>query len=165
MITIDYKANIISGKSLANIQIGNNIEEYLEYVYTYGINIEIKKYNENKRNEIHSYLINKNLLVNTFPNGNIINITSLNSYEGTLNKKIKSGMTFEQIKNSSKNQIVMNGCLFINNDYGFCYCLPSPYDEIADAIKQIPNGLILNKIMIDNLIWWFKPSLTPEYAK
>jgi hypothetical protein len=165
MIFIDYKADIISGKSLANIQIGKNIEEYLQYIHTYRIKFEIKKYNENKKNEIHSYLINENILVNTFPNGKILNISALNYYEGTLNKKIKSGMTVKQIKNNSENQRINNGCLFINNDYGFCYCLPSPYNEITDNIKNLPNNLVLNEIVVDNLEWWFKPNLIPEYAK
>lgn len=161
----DYKADIVSGKSLGNFQIGENINDYLPCIYEQGIKLNIKKYNENQKNEIHSYLIDNNFKINTLPNGYIINITSINSYKGTLNKIIKSGITVEQIKIVTEKQTINNGCLFLNGDYGFCYILPTPYDEIGDTINQLPNDLILNEICVGNFFWWFDHNLIPEYAK
>lgn len=162
---INYTDKIDSGKSLAGFELGKNINEYIGDLYQDKIKLEIKVYNKNKKNEVHHYIIDNNLKINTLKNGEILNIACTNFYYGKYEEKLYLGITTQEIKNKTNKQSIMNGGLFVNGDYGFCFMLPQPYDEIADSIDNIPNDLILNEICVGDFIWWFKPELTPDYAK
>ena len=50
--------------------------------------------------------------------------------------------------------LIKNGSLVIDQDYGMIITLPSPYDEIADNLKDIPLNLILNEIYVGNFDSW-----------
>ena len=50
--------------------------------------------------------------------------------------------------------LIKNGSLVIDQDYGMIITLPSPYDEIADYLKDIPLNLILNEIYVGNFDSW-----------
>lgn len=145
---INYKEKIISGKSLGGFEIGKSIYDYLKNIYKNEISVSIKIYNEKSDKEIHSYSIDDNFIINTLPSGEILNVTSMFRYEGTLNETIKCGMTVSEIKRVSKTQSILNGCLFLDSDHGFYFYLISPYDEIGDSIDHLPNDLILNEITV-----------------
>lgn len=46
-------------------------------------------------------------------------------------------MRFDQIKKLTKRQRIFNGIIILTEDFGLCYVLPAPYDEIADSIENI----------------------------
>ncbi|WP_281323356.1 hypothetical protein [Flavobacterium aestivum] len=162
---IDYKAKVISGKSLIGIEIGSNINNYLTELYSKNVSVAIKIYNENKKNELHNYIINGNVKINTLNDGSILNITCMNSLETKFNDDLYSGITVVELKKKTEKQSILHGSLFLNGDYGICYVLPSPYDEIGDTINHLPDSLVLNEVCIGDFSWWFKPELTPDYAK
>jgi len=66
-------------------------------------------------------------------------------------------MAFAQIKKLTARQRIFNGSLIIDEDFGFSYVLPSPYDEIADSIEDIPPDLKLNEIYISDFSSWISP--------
>ena len=162
---IDYKAKIISGKSLVGLEIDTNINKYLNELYSRNISVINKVYNEGKKNEIHHYIINDNVKVNTLSDGSVLNITCVNSLETKFNNDLYSGISVKELKKKTEKQSILHGSLFLNGDYGICYVLPSPYDEIGDSINHLPDSLVLNEICVGNFSWWFKPELTPDYAK
>lgn len=51
-------------------------------------------------------------------------------------------------------QKIYNGSIIINDDFGVSFILPSPYDEISDAINHIPSGLIINEIFVSDFSFW-----------
>jgi hypothetical protein len=162
---IDYKAEIIPGKSLVGMEIDANINDYINEIYLKNIPVVIKIYNENKKNEIHHYIINDNIKVNTLKDGYILNITCVDSLESKFDNNLYSGISVKELKRKTKKQSILHGSLFLNGDYGICYVLPPPYDEIGDSIHHLPDSLILNEICIGDFSWWFRPELTPDYAK
>ena len=56
--------------------------------------------------------------------------------------------------NLTNKQWIKFGALVIDQDYGMIITLPSPYDEIADYLKDIPLNLILNEIYVGNFDSW-----------
>ena len=50
--------------------------------------------------------------------------------------------------------LIKNGSLIVNEDFGMCITLPSPFDEIADNLKDIPLDLPLNEICVGNFDSW-----------
>lgn len=67
-------------------------------------------------------------------------------------------MAFSQIKKLTARQRIFNGSLIIDEDFGFSYVLPSPYDEIADSIEDIPLDLQLDEIYISDFSSWISAS-------
>lgn len=63
-------------------------------------------------------------------------------------------MPFDQIKKLTERQRIFNGVIILNEDFGFCYVLPTPYDEIADSIENIPPTLTLDEIYISDFSSW-----------
>lgn len=51
-------------------------------------------------------------------------------------------------------QKIYNGSIIINDDFGVSFILPSPYDEISDAINHISSGLIINEIFVSDFSFW-----------
>lgn len=43
---------------------------------------------------------------------------------------------------------ILHGALIVDNDYGLSFPLPSPHDELADHLHQIPPELTLNEIYV-----------------
>jgi hypothetical protein len=162
---VNYNEEIISAKSLAGFELSKNINDYLLDIYQNNISVEIKIYNQDKKNEIHHYNIDNNIKINTLKIGKILNISCMNTYNGKYHEKLHSGITIQEVKEKTETQNIMNGGLFVDRDFGFCFMLPHPYDEIADSINNIPDNLILNEICVGEFDWWFNPELTPDYAK
>jgi hypothetical protein len=162
---MNINLEIVSGKSVAGIEIGENISKYLEDIYDGKYNVESIRYN-NPNGVFHSYNINMDLItINTLESGEIISITCNQEYSGKYRNQLHTGMSVENIIKNSNKQLILHGCLIVNNDFGFYFILPSPYDEIADNITQLPKDLVLNYIHVENIEWWIKPDLTPDYAK
>jgi len=67
-------------------------------------------------------------------------------------------MAFSQIKKLTARQRIFNGSLIIDEDFGFSYVLPPPYDEIADSIEAIPLDLQLDEIYISDFSSWISAS-------
>jgi hypothetical protein len=63
-------------------------------------------------------------------------------------------MSFGQIKKFTKRQRTFNGSIILDDDFGFSYVLPAPYDEIADSIENTPLDLILSEIYISDFSSW-----------
>lgn len=162
---INYKEKINSGKSLAGFELGKNINKYLGDLYYNHIIIETKIFNEDKKNEVHHYFIDNHLKINTLKNGEILNISCIDKYYGKYNELLYLGIKVKELKDNTSAQSIMNGGLFVNKDFGFCFMLQHPYDEIADSINNLPDSLILNEICVGDFTWWFRPEFTPDYAK
>lgn len=162
---INYSSEVTSGRSLAGIEIGANVNLYLPELYQKGISISTKIYNEGENNEVHTYTVDGKLIINTLKSGNILNITCLNCLEVKFNDDLYLGITVKELKEKTEKQSILHGAIFLNGDYGFCYMLSSPYDEIGDSINHLPDSLVLNEVCVGDFSWWFKPELTPDYAK
>ncbi|HGB5613260.1 TPA: hypothetical protein ACIVSE_004570, partial [Salmonella enterica subsp. enterica serovar Javiana] len=59
-----------------------------------------------------------------------------------------------EIKKLTYRQRIFNGSIIIDEDFGFLFILPSPFDEIADSIDSIPSDLKLNEIYIGDYSFW-----------
>ncbi len=65
-------------------------------------------------------------------------------------------MFFYEIAELSKRQRIFNGSLILEEDFGISYVIPSPFDEIADSIQDIPANLRLDEIYISDFSSWVK---------
>ncbi|OCG56931.1 hypothetical protein [Gilliamella sp. Fer4-1] len=163
---IDFTADIISYKSMANIQIGDNILSYLDEMYQYfDVNYQEHELHfsmgEMTRQSFYSLNDDTLTLTTTF-DGDIIGIGCNQNYQGKYLNQYKNelyaGITMEELCSLSKFQKIVYGTLIVDNDYGLYFTLPSPYDEIADTLKDIPYDLKLNEIYVaDNSSWQLKP--------
>ena len=52
-------------------------------------------------------------------------------------------------------QVIMFDSLFVNQDYGFCFVLPYPYNDI-DYISHLPKDLVLKEFMVGRFEKWFR---------
>ncbi|WP_202115491.1 hypothetical protein [Gilliamella sp. Pas-s25] len=78
----------------------------------------------------------------------------MNKYQNEL----YAGITMEELCYLTKFRHLLLGMLIVDDDYGLSFTLPSPYDEIADNLEDIPYDLKLNEIYVtDYSQWQLKP--------
>jgi hypothetical protein len=162
---LNYNVEIISAKSLAGFQLDKDINDYLSGLRQNKTSIVVKVYILDTQIEIHHYNIDNNIKINTLKDGKILNISCVNRYAGKYHGKLYSGMTIQELKEKTTVHNIMNGGLFVDRDFGFCFMLPDPYDQTADSLNNLPDILVLNEICVGNFDWWFNPELTLDYAQ
>ncbi len=144
---INFDSDILSGKSLAGILVGENISIYINEMFS-NFDIELNKYSIPNGDIRHTYSINSTVVVTTLPEGEIVSIGANKRYMGCYEGSICTGKTMGYICDHTHYQQVHNGGLIINRDFGLIFEIPTPYDELADNIEKIPLDLIFNEIFI-----------------
>ncbi|NSX07919.1 hypothetical protein HTX81_04905 [Pseudomonas lini] len=150
---IDFTADIKSKHSVANILLGDNISSYIEELYK-NHSIKTKNYTLPDSNTRAAYVVNDTITIVSLSDGTILSIGCNVHYQGLYRGILSTGMSFGQIKKLTKRQRIFNGSIILDDDFGFSYVLPTPYDEIADSIEHIPLDLILSEIYISDFSSW-----------
>ena len=157
---IDFNADIISYKSLGNIEIGRDVEFYADELYE---NFDVEERTWEKScfsNEVgyelkYIYSLNNGTItICTNCNGRIEELWCNQNYKGKYRNKYKNelyaGITMGELLNLTKKQLIFWGELILDDDYGMAITLPSPWDELDDYFKDIPSDLTLNEIYVGN---------------
>jgi hypothetical protein len=151
---MNINADIISGKSIADIEIGQSIDSYLPAIYKDNRKVELNVY-DNPGIKLHSYRIDDGLItINADENGTILNLSCRYPYKGKYQGKLYPGMTIAQIIAATQKQLLIHGYLVVDGDFGFCFNLPHPYDDDHDYISQLPGDLILGEVYVKDREWW-----------
>lgn len=150
---IDFAAEIKSKHSIANILLQDNISSYLNELYE-NHNVDTKNYTPPDGETRTAYIIDSTLTLSTLPDGTILSIGCNARYKGLYQNTLSTGMPFDQIKKLTKRQRIFNGVIILNEDFGLCYVLPAPYDEIADSIENIPPTLTMDEIYVSDFSSW-----------
>ena len=150
---IDFNARIVSGASIDNIILNENISLYINEMYS-RFSITVKKHFLPDGSERKSYTVDNTLTVVTDKDGVILSLGCNAHYQGGYNGIIFPGMKIIDIIKLTTSQKIYNGSIIINDDFGISFILPPPSDEIADAINYIPAGVIINEIFISDFSFW-----------
>ena len=161
---IDFTADINSKHSAADILLGENISNYIDELYKKH-NIKIKNYNLPDGETRVAYVVNDTITIATLSDGAIFSIGCNVHYKGLYRGILSTGMSFGQVKKLTKRQRIFNGSIILDDDFGFSYVLPTPYDEIADSIEDIPLDLILNEICISDFSSWLSSHQPNQHEK
>ena len=124
-------------------------------IYLLSKNNATAVFSKGKSNEIHRYIINKNIKINTSEKGEILNISCTNTYYGKYKDILYLGITVQEVISKTDKQVIMFDSLFVNQDYGFCFVLPYPYNDI-DYIFHLPKDLVLKEFMVGRFEKWFR---------
>ena len=124
-------------------------------IYLLSKNNATAVFSKGKSNEIHRYIINKNIKINTSEKGEILNISCTNTYYGKYKDILYLGITVQEVISKTDKQVIMFDSLFVNQDYGFCFVLPYPYNDI-DYISHLPKDLVLKEFMVGRFEKWFR---------
>ena len=101
-----------------------------------------------------AYIVDDTMTIATLEDGTIISIGCNVNYKGRYNKILQTGQTMGEIIGLTYKQRIFNGCFIINDDFGFSFELPAPYDKIADSIAHVPLDLVLNEIRVADYSDW-----------
>ena len=104
-----------------------------------------------------AYTIDETITVAALSNGTIVSIGCNEHYKGKWNGLLHTGQTMKDVIKLTDRQRIFNGCIIVNDDFGFLFGLPAPYDEIADEVEHIPLDIVLNNIRVGDFSEW-KPS-------
>ncbi|WP_046383848.1 hypothetical protein [Pseudomonas veronii] len=152
---IDFNAEIKSGESLANIVLNSNVSIYLKELYEYH-EVVVKNYILPDGEIRTAYWVDNTITITTKADGAICSLGCNKNYKGAYRKTFRAGMFFYEIAELSKKQRIFNGFLILEDDFGISYVIPSPFDEIADSIQDIPSNLRLDEIYISDFSSWVK---------
>ena len=150
---IDFNAEIRSACSLGNIKLNENISLYMDEMYSF-FNVEVKNYSLPDGSKKNAYIINETITIATNADGLIFSIGCNQKYTGKYKNILHAGQSMKEVIALTEKQRVFNGSVIINDDFGLCLILPSPYDEIGDSIKSIPNDIIFNEIYVSDFSLW-----------
>lgn len=150
---IDFNARIVSGVSIGNVVLNENISLYINEMQS-RFSVKIKNHSLPDGSERKSYTVDNTLSVITDKDGVILSLGCNAHYQGGYNGIIFPGMEITDIIKLTISQKIYNGSIVINDDFGISFILPCPYDEIADAINDIPGGVIINEIFVSDFSFW-----------
>ncbi|MBH3280296.1 hypothetical protein I5N59_05925 [Serratia marcescens] len=150
---IDFNARIVSGVSIGNVVMNENISLYINEMHS-GFSVKIKNYFLPDGSERKSYAVDNTLTVITDKDGVILSLGCNAHYQGGYDGIIFPGMKIIDIIKLTTSQKIYNGSIIINDDFGISFILPPPYDEIADAVNYIPAGVIINEIFVSDFSFW-----------
>ncbi|HEP1063446.1 TPA: hypothetical protein RFX11_001609 [Klebsiella aerogenes] len=149
----DFSAEIKSFHSLGDVLLNTNISVYLAEMYADHC-VEYKEYLLPDASKRFTYVLDDTLTISTEPDGNIFSIGCNQNYTGLYKNLLYAGQEFGKVKKITNRQRIFNGSIIIDEDFGFQFILPSPFDEIADSIDNIPSNLKLNEIYIGDYSFW-----------
>ncbi|MDX5631066.1 MULTISPECIES: hypothetical protein [unclassified Brenneria] len=150
---IDINADIISNKSIGNISLRDNVNDYLSDMYS-NHTIRFFDYLLPDNEKRMAYVIDETITVATLADGLITSVGCNEKYKGYYMNSLHTGMRMSDIIKLTDNQRIFNGCIILNDDFGFSIDLPAPYDEIADDIDHIPLDLILKEMRVADYYLW-----------
>ena len=144
---INLNSEILSGKGLAGVCLGDNISIYMDEMFS-NFDIEFKEYSIPNGDVRNTYSINSTVIITTLPEGLIISIGCNEQYNGYYEGVLCAGQTMKYICDHTQHQQIHNGGLVVNNDFGLLFEIPAPYDELADDIEKLPLALTFNEIYV-----------------
>ncbi|HAT4510591.1 TPA: hypothetical protein MDM49_002637 [Serratia marcescens] len=150
---IDFNARIVSGASIGNVVLNENISLYINEMHS-RFSVKIKTHFLPDGSERKSYIVDNTLTVVTDKDGIILSLGCNSYYNGSYNEIISPGMEITDVIKLTVSHKIYNGSIIINDDFGVSFILPPPYDEIADAISHIPSGLTINEIFVSDFSFW-----------
>ncbi|WFQ79106.1 hypothetical protein PXH59_16040 [Xenorhabdus sp. SF857] len=150
---VNFCAEIISCHSIGNVLLNSNISDYINEMYSH-YRVEYKEYNLPDNSKRQAYILNETLTISTMPNGIIFSIGCNQNYKGLYKNQLYAGQSIGDVISLTERQRIFNGSIIIDDDFGFSFILPSPFDEIADSISNIPFNLKLNEIYIGDYSSW-----------
>ena len=153
MSLVEFNADIVSGQSIGNIYLNSNISEYIgEMCNRFSVCTNEYKLPDGDRRI--AYILNQCVTIATLVDGNIFSIGCNTAYTGKYKNILYAGQNIGEIINLTRLQRIFNGSLIIDNDFGFSFTLPPPYDEIGDSINCLPLHLKLNEIYVSDFSSW-----------
>ncbi|WP_249384152.1 hypothetical protein [Chitinivorax sp. B] len=150
---IDFNANIVSGTSIGNVFINSKIDDYVNEMYS-SFEVKQREYALPDDSIRISYVLNDTLTIATMPDGNIFSVGCNVKYKGLYKGILFAGQAMGEIVKVTCRQRIFNGSIIVDDDFGFSFVLPPPYDEIADSIDQIPMTVTLNEIYVSDFSSW-----------
>ncbi|BDR55763.1 hypothetical protein [Xylocopilactobacillus apis] len=150
---IDLRADIIPYNSIGNIIIGNNISDYIEEMYA-KYNVVSESFTLLDGTERIVFSLNDIIKITTLSSETIVAISCNEQYHGFYKNKLSTGLSMIEIVKLTSRQRIFYGHLIIDDEFGLAFILPTPYDEIADSIKDIPCNLTLNEIYVSDFSVW-----------
>ncbi|AXV88954.1 hypothetical protein [Ralstonia solanacearum] len=150
---IDFCADIVSGRSAGGVALNDDIADYLEEMY-FSHRVVLRSYHLPDGQERLAYSLDEMLTVVALPNGSIFSIGCNGRYRGRCNGHLYPGQTMGDVIEVTGRQRIFNGCLVTNDDFGFSFVLPHPYDEMADSIGDIPLDLVLEELYVADFSAW-----------
>ncbi|MCA4825807.1 MAG: hypothetical protein KJJ56_20820, partial [Serratia rubidaea] len=144
---IDINADIISNKSIGNVVLGENVDRYLNDMYS-NHTVRFFDYFLPDDEKRMAYVVDEIITIATLSNGLIISVGCNEKYKGRYMNSLCTGMRMSDVIKLTNEQRIFNGCIIVNDDFGFSIELPTPYDEIADGIEQVPLDLVLKEMRV-----------------
>ncbi|GLR09515.1 hypothetical protein COO59_04795 [Mixta theicola] len=150
---ININADIVSNKSIGDIFLGDNIENYLIEMHSNHVVRSFDYFLPDNEKRM-AYVVDETITIATLSNGLITSVGCNEKYKGCYMNSLYTGMRMSDLIKSTDNQRIFNGSIIINDDFGFSIDLPEPYDEIADDIDQVPLDLILKVMRVADYSSW-----------
>ncbi|WP_439893720.1 hypothetical protein ACS7SF_19085 (plasmid) [Ralstonia sp. 25C] len=150
---IDFDADIVSGVSIGGIRLGESISSYLTEMHSFH-RTSMAEYKLPDGSSRFAYTVDEVLTVATLSDGGIFSVGCNSRYRGRYNASLRPGQTMAEVLKLTQRQRIFNGNIIVNEDFGFSFMLPAPYDEVADCIGDVPAGLVLEDVYVSDFSTW-----------
>lgn len=146
---IGLDMDIIPGKSIGGISLGDNVNDVIKSI---GEKHPISKYDfQNHTGNYSLYNIFNGAISFTCDSNNIIvALWCTPPYQGSFNKKLYPGITALEIRRRSKKQEIIKGYLVIDKNSPIYYGMPDEIDDF-NSFSELDDDTIFNELYVGNL--------------
>ncbi|MCE9605834.1 MAG: hypothetical protein K8U03_13140 [Planctomycetia bacterium] len=155
---MDLKADIISGKSIAGIGIGEDIGVVLSNLRDDHVSFVESAFENHEMGFKKLDIADAKVSVIANDTGRIVRLFCRPGYLGKYKAVFFPGMSVKRIRQHSSKQLIMHGVLMVNDDYGAGFSIPDLYEgkqyDDVDHIAELPDGMILEELNVMASEWW-----------
>lgn len=148
-IKIDFSLDIIPGKSIGGISLGDNVDD-VTLSLSEGVSFEIFDF-ENFGVKYHCCKLGGGAVSFTIDeSGKIISLWCEPPYKGSFNGKLYPGITAKELREVTRKQNLVKGYLVVDNIYGLYFGMPDDIDDF-NSFSDVDDGVYFNELYVGSL--------------
>ena len=145
----NYNADIISGKSIGGLSIGDSAKDVVSRLNP-ECTLKSASFSNPSGKFIQYELDNGTISFTVGPDGKITALWCKRPYSGRFDKRLKPGMTASEIAKVTSHQMEFGGYLILDKNYKVFFSMPPDFDDFDD-FDDFPADLIFEELHVGNL--------------
>ena len=148
-IIIGLDMDIVPGKSIGGICLGDNINDIIQRI-EYKYSLTKSSFSNNTGNYSFYRVQGGAISFTTNNHGVIVALWCEPPYLGSFKGKLYPGITAREISDKSKRQDIIKGYLVIDQDFTIYFGMPDDIDDF-NSFSDLDDETIFNELYVGNL--------------
>lgn len=149
---IDFSADIVSGTSIGNIYLREQVGSVIDCLLADGFTVDITDYPEHPVPSTSYSICSGTIRLTSDTAGTIVAMSCNSMYKGKYREVYHPGMTLAEVLSRSSRLHLVAGVLVVDLDFGAGFQLTEDWDWV-DHVSQLPPHLVLDEMFVRERTW------------